>query len=117
MDGVFMKKCMRRLAFLAIAVCCFYAGSFVAGKYDPAVRLQVGDVVLATLQQALQDATDIEQAKSYMKTHLPRIQETANKVMKEMDCLDSIVLESNAYRFRFYFLELLGRMENFFAGE
>ena len=115
--GVFMKKCMRRLAFLAIAVCCFYAGGLLAGKHGPAVGLQMADSMLASLQQALQDATDVGQAKSYMETHLPRIQETANKVMKEMDCLDSIVLESNAYRFRFYFLELLGRMENFFAGE
>lgn len=203
-----MKKCIRRLLFLLVAVSCFYTGGLLADKQtlrdtvirlhivgasdsyeDQAIKLQVRDAVLVSLQQALQDATDAEQAKSYIQTHLPRIQDTANKVLKEIGSHDTAVITfleeafpskeyetfslpagiyealritigegegknwwcvvypslctqstSNAledtavgagfsdgltgamsgtgpYRIRFYFLELLGRVEKFFFGE
>lgn len=102
-----MRKCIRRLAFLTVVVCCFYTGCWLADKQslhntvidlhivaasdstaDQTIKLQVRDAVLESLQQALQDATDVEQAKSYIQSHLPRIQEIANQVLKEMGSMD-----------------------------
>ena len=153
---------------------------------DQAVKLQVRDVVMASLQQALSDATDVQQAKAYIETHLPQIEAAAKSVLQKMGLEDRVsvqfleetfsardydtfslpagiyeslritigegngknwwcvlfpqlcipdsqdvvedvaagagfsqqlsnsITQKDGYRIRFYFLDLLGRLENFF---
>jgi stage II sporulation protein R len=111
MDGVFMKKILKRLVFLAVLVSCFYTGALLADKEklhdelirlhvvgssdsmeDQAIKLQVRDAIIVSLQQALEDATDIEQAKSYILEHLPQIEAAANAVLQELGSEDSAVV-------------------------
>ena len=208
MDGVFMKKILKRLVFLAVLVSCFYTGALLADKEklhdelirlhvvgasdsmeDQTIKLQVRDAIIVSLQQALEDATDIEQAKSYILEHLPQIEAAANAVLQELgseDCavvsfmeeafpvrdydtfslpsgvynslritigdgngknwwcvvfpslcfqasstgvedvaagagfsdeLSNTVTRQDGYQIRFYFLDMLGKIENFFFGD
>ena len=208
MDGVFMKKILKRLVFLAVLVSCFYTGALLADKEklhdelirlhvvgasdsmeDQAIKLQVRDAIIVSLQQALEDATDIEQAKSYILEHLPQIEAAANAVLQELgsediavvsfmeetfpvrdydtfslpsgvynslritigdgngknwwcgvfptlcfqasstgvedvaagagfsDELSNTVTRQEGYQIRFYFLDMLGKIENFFFGD
>lgn len=208
MDGVFMKKILKRLVFLAVLVSCFYTGALLADKeklHDELIRLhvvgasdsmedqtiksQVRDAIIVSLQQALEDATDIEQAKSYIQEHLPQIEAAANAVLQELgsediavvsfmeeafpvrdydtfslpsgvynslritigdgngknwwcvvfpslcfqasstgvedvaagagfsDELSNTVTRQDGYQIRFYFLDMLGKIENFFFGD
>lgn len=153
---------------------------------DQAVKLQVRDAVMASLKQALSDATDVEQAKAYIQAHLPQIEAAARSVLQKMGLEETVtvrfleetfsardydtfslpsgvyeslritigegsgknwwcvlfpqlciqnsqgtvedvtagagfsqqltntVTQKDGYRIRFYFLDLLGRLENFF---
>jgi stage II sporulation protein R len=208
MDGVFMKKILKRLVFLAVLVSCFYTGALLADKEklhdelirlhvvgasdsmeDQTIKLQVRDAIIVSLQQALEDATDIEQAKSYILEHLPQIEAAANAVLQELgsediavvsfmeeafpirdydtfslpsgvynslritigdgngknwwcvvfpslcfqasstgvkdvaagagfsDELSNTVTRQEGYQIRFYFLDMLGKIENFFFGD
>ena len=208
MDGVFMKKILKRLVFLAVLVSCFYTGALLADKEklhdelirlhvvgasdsmeDQTIKLQVRDAIIVSLQQALEDATDIEQAKSYILEHLPQIEAAANAVLQELgsediavvsfmeeafpvrdydtfslpsgvynslritigdgngkkwwcvvfpslcfqasstgvedvaagagfsDELSNTVTRQDGYQIRFYFLDMLGKIENFFFGD
>ena len=111
MDGVFMKKILRRLVFLTVIVCCFYTGALLADKdklhdelirlhvvaasdseEDQAIKLQVRDAVIGSLQQAMSDATDMGQAKSYILDHLPQIEAAANAVLQELGSEDTAVV-------------------------
>ena len=208
MDGVFMKKLLKRLVFLLVLVSCFYTGALLADKEklhdelirlhvvgasdsmeDQTIKLQVRDAIIVSLQQALEDATDIEQAKSYILEHLPQIEAAANAVLQELgsediavvsfmeeafpvrdydtfslpsgvynslritigdgngknwwcvvfpsmcfqasstgvedvaagagfsDELSNTVTRQDGYQIRFYFLDMLGKIENFFFGD
>ena len=208
MDGVFMKKILKRLVFLLVLVSCFYTGALLADKEklhdelirlhvvgasdsmeDQTIKLQVRDAIIVSLQQALEDATDIEQAKSYIQEHLPQIEAAANAVLQELgsediavvsfmeeafpirdydtfslpsgvynslritigdgngknwwcvvfpslcfqasstgvedvaagagfsDELSNTVTRQEGYQIRFYFLDMLGKIENFFFGD
>lgn len=208
MDGVFMKKIIKRLVFLTVLVSCFYTGALLADKEklhdevirlhvvgasnsmeDQTIKLQVRDAIIVSLQQALEDATDIEQAKSYILDHLPQIEAAANAVLQELgsediavvsfmeeafpvrdydtfslpsgvynslritigdgngknwwcvvfpslcfqasstgvedvaagagfsDELSNTVTRQEGYQIRFYFLDMLGKIENFFFGD
>ena len=208
MDGVFMKIMFKRLVFLAVLVCCFYTGALLADKEklhdelirlhvvaasdsveDQAIKLQVRDAVIGSLQQAMADATDIAQAKEYIQDHFPQIEAAANAVLKELgsedlatvsfmeeafpvreydtftlpsgvyeslritigegqgknwwcvvfpslcfqssssevedvtagagfsDGLSNAVTRQEGYQIRFFFLDMLGRLENFFFGD
>ena len=208
MDGVFMKKLLKRLVFLLVLVSCFYTGALLADKEklhdelirlhvvgasdsmeDQTIKLQVRDAIIVSLQQALEDATDIEQAKSYILEHLPQIEAAANAMLQELgsediavvsfmeeafpirdydtfslpsgvynslritigdgngknwwcvvfpslcfqasstgvedvaagagfsDELSNTVTRQDGYQIRFYFLDMLGKIENFFFGD
>lgn len=200
-----MKKMVKRLMVLFLLVGCFLLGGLLMDKNtlrqelirlhvvaasdsveDQAVKLQVRDAVMASLKQALSDATDIEQAKAYIQAHLPQIEAAARSVLQKMGLEETVtvrfleetfstrdydtfslpsgvyeslritigegsgknwwcvlfpqlciqnsqgavedvtagagfsqqltntVTQKDGYRIRFYFLDLLGRLENFF---
>jgi stage II sporulation protein R len=190
-----------------VLVCCFYTGGLLADKQtlqqelirlhvvgasdsaeDQAVKLQVRDAVIASLEHALSDATDMTQARAYIESHLPQIEAAANDALRELgltdravvtfleeafpireydtftlpsgvyeslritigegegknwwcvvfpslcfgstdevqevaagagfsDGLTGAVTRKENYRIRFYFLDLLGKVENFFFGD
>ena len=111
MDGVFMKKIWKRMVFLTVAVVCFYTGGLLADQRtlqqelirihvvaasdsceDQNMKLQVRDAVLESLQQALSDATDVDQAKAYIQAHLPQIEARANAILRELGAGDRAVV-------------------------
>ena len=203
-----MKKIWKRMVFLTVAVVCFYAGGLLADKNtlhqelirlhvvaasdsyeDQNMKLQVRDAVLASLRQGLSDATDMDQAREYIRAHLPQMEAAANAILRELgvedravvtfsdeafplreyetfslpsgvyeslritigegkgknwwcvvfpslcsghstdetadiaagagfsDGLSAAVTGEDGYRIRFYFLDLLGKFENFFFGD
>ena len=148
MDGVFMEKIIRRLLFLAVIVGCFYWGGFLADREalrdELTGRCAAADVqqaenypeqmrpwdgLLASLRQAVADASDMQQAGSYIHAHLPRIREAAQDMFRQLDSEDIVAdlfreevwsasfAETEKYRIRFYFAELLDKVEKFFFGE
>lgn len=60
---------------------------------DQAVKLQVRDSVMASLQQALSDATDVQQAKAYIEAHLPQIEAAAKSVLQKMGVEDRVSVQ------------------------
>ena len=60
---------------------------------DQAVKLQVRDAVMASLQQALSDATDVHQAKAYIEAHLPQIEAAAKFALQKMGVEDRVSVQ------------------------
>ena len=158
MDGVFMRKMCKRLLFLAMAVICFYTGWILGCQIrqgsqaidtslsdlqeDPAASYQP-EALLDSLRQALEDATDLQQAETHIQAYLPKIEalvtqfvnaEGPNDLWSEMVChtqladLSDIIcdlqtaLENRSSEDQnsvtsFCFQELWDRLENFFARE
>lgn len=46
-----------------------------------ALKLQVRDAIVDSLQQAMADVADVEEAKAYLRAHLPQLQALANQVL------------------------------------
>ena len=55
---------------------------------DQAIKLQVRDAVLESLQAGLENATDIEAAKAYIESQLPKLESVANQVLAAAGCGD-----------------------------
>ena len=51
---------------------------------DQSIKLSVRDAVLNTLNEALNDLPDMEQAKQYIASHLPQIEEAANNALRKL---------------------------------
>lgn len=103
MDGdFFMGKQIRRLVFLALAVGMTLTVGLLRdsaklredilrlhvvaasdGEADQNVKLQVRDAILGSLEEGLSDLTDPEQVFSYVQTMLPKLEQTANRVLEE----------------------------------
>lgn len=100
MDGVFMKKIINRIVILALIVSTVFAISLIKdrrtlknelirlhivgasnGEHDQNVKLSVRDAVVDSLSEALSNVTDVEQARQYIRTHLPKIQAVANDTL------------------------------------
>lgn len=97
-----MFKHIKRLFFLAVMVGAVLLGSLAAdgqqlrsellrlhvvgasdSREDQAVKLQVRDVILSTLEQGLADVADLEQAKAYVQSMLPALTQAADRVLEE----------------------------------
>jgi len=50
-------------------------------REDQAVKLKVRDAVVESLQEAMADIADVEEAKAYLQENLPKIQSVANQVL------------------------------------
>lgn len=57
---------------------------------DQAVKLQVRDAILENLQEGLSQVTDVSAAISYVESHLPAIEETANRVLELAGVPDNV---------------------------
>ena len=68
---------------------------------DQAIKLQVRDAVLESLDHSIDNA---EEAKAYLAENLDRIEATANRVLKEAGCGDtaSVTLQKETFDTRVY---------------
>ena len=95
-----MKKQFRRILFLGCMVASVWLGGVAAdaqklredlvrlhvvansdSQEDQAVKLQVRDAVLATLEQGLSDVKDANMAAEYIRTMLPKLTAVANEAL------------------------------------
>lgn len=103
MDGVFMKKIIRRISVIAMAVAILFLVALIRDRQtlnnelvrlhvvgasnsqqDQSIKLSVRDAVLASLGEALHDATNVQQAKQYIQAHLPQIEAVANETLRQL---------------------------------
>lgn len=118
-----MKRHLRRIVFLALAVILVWTGGLLAdsqllhdellrlhvvgasdSEEDQDVKLLVRDAVLASLEEGLADLTDPEQAIAYVQTMLPKVQTAANEALAAAGFSDvvSVSLTEEAFPTREY---------------
>ena len=104
-----MRKCVNRIGICLLIVCVVWLGMLIADRQklrqelirlhvvaasdseeDQAVKLQVRDAVIEAVQRDLQSLTDMEQARSYLKANLPKIEVAANQVLAEAGFPDTV---------------------------
>lgn len=66
---------------------------------DQALKLQVRDAVVKSLSQELANVTDVEQAKVYLQSQLPRIQNLAQQVLEQAGCSDRVQVSLELEKF------------------
>ena len=95
-----MKKLLKPVFICFLLVCLVYTIALVGDRQklrgelirlhvvaasdseeDQAIKLQVRDAVLESLQAGLENATDIEAAKAYIESQLPKLEAAANQVL------------------------------------
>ena len=118
-----MKKLLKRVFVCFLLVCLVYVGALVADRQklqnelvrlhvvaasdseeDQAIKLQVRDAVLESLQDGLADAADIEAAKQYIASQLPKLESVANEVLAAVGCVDvaTVSLQVEEFAARVY---------------
>ena len=103
MDGVFMKKILKRIVIcgLLVAICWsmilisdrrklsnglirFHVVAHSDAQEDQAIKREIRDAVLQSIQTDLQEIADIEKAKEYLRSNLPQIQVIVNQALREL---------------------------------
>lgn len=123
MDGVFMKKCVKRVGFCLLLVSLVWCGTVLADREqlneglirlhvvansdsgeDQRIKLQVRDAVVESLRGAMADVADVEQAKAYLQENLPKIQKVANETLGSLGCTETAVVSlcREAFDTRYY---------------
>lgn len=106
-----MKKQLRRIAFVTAFVLGVFAWGIVTdsrelregllrlhvvGASDSAedqeVKLLVRDAVLASLEEGLQDLTDVDAAVDYVSRMLPRVEAAANRCLAAAGLTDTVAV-------------------------
>ena len=107
MDGVFMRKQIKRIGICAIAAVLIWTGGLIRDRQalnrelirlhvvgatdtdrDQEIKLQVKDAVVKSLQEQMENLTDVNGAKDYLRENLPKIEALANCVLNEAGCAD-----------------------------
>ena len=123
MDGVFMRKAMKRIRFCIILAACVWCAGLLSDKAqlgeemirlhvvgasdsfeDQQIKLRVKDEVVSWLRQEMANVTDMDQAKAYLQENLPRIQAVANQVLSQVSSSDTatVTLAKEAFPVREY---------------
>ena len=95
-----MKRHFRRIGWVALTVACIWLWGIVTdsadlrenllrlhvvgasnSEEDQAVKLQVRDAVLRSLEEGLRDMTDPQAAYDYVARMLPRVEDAANRAL------------------------------------
>ena len=118
-----MKKLLKSVFVCFLLVCLVYTIALVADRQklknelvrlhvvaasdseeDQAIKLQVRDAVLESLQAGLENATDIEAAKDYIQAQLPKLEHVANQVLAAAGCGDvaTVSLQVEEFAARVY---------------
>lgn len=71
---------------------------------DQNIKLQVRDAITASLQPAMADLQDTQQAQEYLRNHLAELEQIANQTLKEAGSQDqaAVTLEEEAFPVRHY---------------
>lgn len=104
-----MRKLLKRIGICFLIVCLVWCGTVIADRQrlreelirlhvvaasdsdeDQALKLRVRDAVVESLEDAMADLTDAEQAKAYLQENLPKIENLANQVLQEAGCTDTV---------------------------
>ena len=113
-----MKKLLKRVLICFLLVCLTYTWALAADRAklrselirlhvvaasdsdeDQAIKLRVRDAVLESLQEGLRDVTDVEAAKAYIQSQLPRLEQAANEVLAAAGCGDVATVRLQAEEF------------------
>ena len=118
-----MKKLLKRVFACFLLVCLVYTIALVLDRQklrnelirlhvvaasdseeDQAIKLQVRDAVLESLQDGIENATDIEAAKAYIGSQLPKLESVANRVLAAAGCGDvaTVSLQVEEFAARVY---------------
>lgn len=118
-----MRKLVKRVLFCLVMAACVWCGSLLADRQrlseelirlhvvansdseeDQAVKLQVRDAVIASVEDDLNKIADVEEAKAYLQTNLPRIQAAANAALEKagFDCEAVVTLCRETFDTRYY---------------
>ena len=118
-----MRKVLKRIGFVALLAALVWTGALLADRQrlsrdlvrlhvvaasDSAdaqeQKLMVRDAVLESLRQGLADLTDVEQAKEYIRQHLPELERIANEVLSSAGSGDraAVSLTEEAFPTREY---------------
>ena len=118
-----MKKLLKPVFICFLLVCLVYTIALVLDRQklrnelirlhvvaasdseeDQAIKLQVRDAVLESLQAGLENATDIEAAKAYIQAQLPKLEHAANQVLAAAGCGDvaTVSLQVEEFAARVY---------------
>ena len=95
-----MKRHFKRIGWVALTVACIWLWGIVTdsgdlrenllrlhvvgasnAEEDQAVKLQVRDAVLASLEEGLRDMTDPQEAYDYVARMLPKVETAANRCL------------------------------------
>ena len=106
-----MKKLAKRLALCALVTMLIWCGGIVADRdrlnedlirlhvvansdksEDQALKLAVRDAITENLQAALEKISDVESAKSYIQTNLPKLQALAQRTLHSLGCEDTVTV-------------------------
>lgn len=102
MDGVFMKKYLKRIFWACLAVLAIYLYTAVTdmqslqkelirlhvvaqsdSEEDQNLKLRVRDAVLEEISDGMENAVDMEAAGKYLQEIMPKLEEKANLVLEE----------------------------------
>lgn len=100
-----MKKLIKRVGICLILTLLVWCGTLIADRQmlnkelirlhvvansdseeDQAIKLQVRDAVVESLQDAMEDIADVETAKVYLQENLLKIQAVANETLDAAGC-------------------------------
>lgn len=98
-----MRKLWRKMVCCFLIALCFWVGTLIADRQtlreelirlhvvansdspeDQAVKLRVKDAVNEYLQTAMEDISDVELAKEYLRENLPKIQKIASETLEAL---------------------------------
>ena len=123
MDGVFMKKLIRRVGVCLLLAALVWCGTLISDRArlreelvrlhvvansdsaeDQALKLQVRDAVTESLAEAMADIADVDQAKAYLRENLPKIEKLARETLQAAGCDDAVAvsLTEEAFDTRYY---------------
>ncbi len=98
-----MKKIIRCALLLAVVGCVIYTAGLVSDRkqleeelvrlhvvaqsdsqQDQQIKLEVRDAVLSTLEAGMAQLTNIDQAKEYIRSQIPAIEQAANETLRRL---------------------------------
>ena len=104
-----MKRHIKRIAWVALTVACIWLWGIVTdsvdlrenllrlhvvgasnSEEDQAVKLQVRDAVLESLEEGLRDMTDPEAAYDYVARMLPQVEAAANRALAAAGLVETV---------------------------
>ena len=106
-----MKRHLKRIGWVALTVACIWLWGIVTdsadlreellrlhvvgasdSEEDQAVKLQVRDAVLQSLEEGLQDMTDPQAAYDYVARMLPKVEAAANRCLEAAGFSDTVAV-------------------------